>query len=73
MDSDIPQDKFGNIINKGDIIIFATTGEMKEGEVHSLNRRGLKVRNSNGYLKDKKYTHVINKSALLRMLPELAL
>ena len=68
-------DKFGVPIEVGDEIIFATSGEMDEGIVHTLTRGGriLRVKNSSGYLKEKQCKHVINKTELMKLNPELML
>lgn len=70
---EIHTDRFGNTIDIGDIVIFATSGEMDEAPVTKLGPRQLSIKNSSGYIKKKDYKHVINKSTLLKTNPELVL
>ena len=62
-------DRFGQVIEIGDIIIFSTSGEMEEGPVTKLGPRKLSVKNPGGYIKTKDYRHVINKTKLEATAP----
>lgn len=62
-------DRFDQLIEVGDIVIFSTSGEMDEAPVTKLGNRNLSIKNSSGYTKQKEYRHVINKTKLMETAP----
>lgn len=67
-------DRFGQILEVDDIVIFSTTGAMDEGTVHKLGKKYIiKIKNSSGYIKDKTTKDIINKTKLMELNPSLFL
>jgi hypothetical protein len=66
------KDYFGTEILVGDIVTFAPSGEMEDGEVVrvSENHQLVIVKDSNGFIKHKYPYNVINKSKTVAILKD---